>query len=74
MTDLLGIPLSVGDEIVYTTGAQSNTCLERGFILDIKNDCAMIKTSSGRKATNWRSTHELMSLNPAKESNPEIFI
>ncbi|MGD8306165.1 MAG: hypothetical protein PVF17_05895 [Ignavibacteria bacterium] len=81
MTDLFGVKLNVGDEIIYTTGAQSNTKLERGHILEIDfnkgyrlEEVALIKTSSGRTATNWRYSDELVSVNPIKQSNPELFI
>ena len=82
MTDLFGLPLNIGDEVIYTTGAQSNSSLERGYIKDIqiKNtyhgsvEKAMITTASGRKATNWRSSKELVSVNPVKQTNPELFI
>ena len=82
MTDLFGLPLNIGDEVIYTTGAQSNSSLERGYIKDIQVqntyrgsvEKAMITTASGRKATNWRSSKELVSVNPVKQTNPELFI
>ena len=74
MTDLLGYPLNVGDEIVYTTGAQSQARLQLGFILEIKDNEAMIRTKQNRRALNWRRSFELLSINPIKENNPELFI
>ena len=83
MTDLFGSPLVVGDEIIYTTGSQSNTCLERGTIVEITTkatwnmgtrEVALIRTASGRKATNYRGPHELVSVNPIKQASPELFI
>ena len=82
MTDLFGLPLNIGDEVIYTTGAQSNSSLERGYIKDIQIrnayrgsvEKAMITMASGRKATNWRSSKELASVNPIKQTNPELFI
>ena len=82
MTDLFGVPLEIGDEIIYTTGAQSNTSLERGFILEIKDitrwqvpqAMALIKTSSGRTATNWRGPRELVAVKGIAQSYPELFI
>ena len=81
MTDLFGVELNVGDEIIYTIGARSNTRLERGYILEIDlnkgyrlEEVALIKTSSGSKATNWRYSNELVSINPIKQSKPELFI
>lgn len=85
MTDLFGIELNIGDEIIYTTGSQGNTDLERGFILEIKPTMAtiqgranrfeaLIKTSSGRKATNWRGSYELVAVKGIAQSYPELFI
>ena len=82
MTDLLGFPLSIGARIVYTTGAQSNTRLEIGEIVDIESragwhgggEAALIRTASGRKAANWRAKHELMSLQFISEHYPELEI
>ena len=84
MTDLFGVKLNIGDEIIYTTGAQSNSSLERGFINDIQLkkayynnvmiEKAMITMSSGRKAINWRSSNELVSINSIKQLHPELFI
>ena len=83
MTDLLGVPLNIGDEIIYTTGAQGRNSMERGFIVDIrlsKNGYArdyyeaLIKTASGRTATNWRSSLSLVSVKPIKAQHPELFI
>lgn len=84
MTDLFGVELNVGDEIIYTTGAQFNTKLEKGYILKIafhksKNNYkpkerALIKTSSSHEVTTWRDSDKLVSINPIKQSNPELFI
>jgi hypothetical protein len=82
MTDQFGVPLEVGDQVIYTTGAQSNTELEVGTILEISNykvlnnvlERAIIKTSTGRRATNPRGKYELISLNPHKAQHPELFI
>lgn len=88
MKDRLGIPLAVGDKVIYTTGAQSNSSLEIGEILEINptggyrgTGDAMIRTENGRKATNWRGEYELISIqyhNKVKEylqgKYPEKFI
>jgi hypothetical protein len=78
MTDQFGVPLNVGDEVIYTTGAQSNTYLEVGTILEFTSmrnmEAAIIKTATGRRATNSRSQYELMSINPHKAQHPELFI
>lgn len=75
MTDLFGVPLNVGDKVVYTTGAQSNTRLSVGTILEIfPNNSAYIQMASGRKASNKRKQYELVSIKAIEEQHPEFFI
>ena len=76
MTDKFGIPLSIGDRVIYTTGGQGCTYLETGIILDItSNEVAYIKSDeSGRKLTNGRGKHGLISLAPIQAQHPELFI
>lgn len=76
MTDKFGVPLSIGDRVIYTTGGQGCTYLETGVILDIESDTvAYIKSDeSGRKLTNGRSKHGLISLAPIQAQYPELFI
>lgn len=76
MTDKFGVPLSIGDRVIYTTGGQGCTYLETGTILDIEsNEVAYIKSDeSGRKLTNGRSKHGLISLAPIQAQYPELFI
>lgn len=76
MTDKFGVPLSIGDRVIYTTGGQGCTYLETGTILDIESDkVAHIKSDeSGRKLTNGRSKHGLISLAPIQAQHPELFI
>ena len=76
MTDKFGVPLSIGDRVIYTTGGQGCTYLETGTILDIESSTvAHIKSDeSGRKLTNGRSKHGLISLAPIQAQYPELFI
>ncbi len=76
MTDKFGVPLSIGDRVIYTTGGQGCTYLETGVILDIEsNEVAYIKSDeSGRKLTNGRGKHGLISLAPIQTQHPELFI
>lgn len=76
MTDKFGVPLSIGDRVIYTTGGQGCTYLETGTILDIESDkIAHIKSDeSGRKLTNGRGMHGLISLAPIQAQHPELFI
>lgn len=76
MTDKFGVPLSIGDRVIYTTGGQGCTYLETGTILDIEsNAVARIKSDeSGRKLTNGRGKHGLISLAPIQAQYPELFI
>lgn len=77
MTDKFGIPLSIGDRVIYTTGGQGCTYLETGVILEISTDgyTAFIKSDeSGRKLTNGRRMHGLIALAPIQAQHPELFI
>lgn len=76
MTDKFGVPLSIGDRVIYTTGGQGCTYLETGTILDIESDAVAHTKSdeSGRKLTNGRSKHGLISLAPIQSQYPELFI
>lgn len=77
MTDKFGVPLSIGDRVIYTTGSQGCTYLETGVILEISTDgyIAYIKSDeSGRKLTNGRSKNGLISLTPIQAQYPELFI
>ena len=78
MTDKFGVPLSIGDRVIYTTGGQGCTYLETGVILEITSGPrpeAYIKSDeSGRKLTNGRGTHGLISLAPIQAQHPELFV
>lgn len=83
MTDLLGVPVNIGDKVIYTTGSQGNECMEIGTILDIKShigynniiyESVILLSSTGRKMTNPRGKHSIVSLNPIKTQHPELFI
>lgn len=78
MTDKFGVPLSIGDRVIYTTGGQGCTYLETGVILEITSGPrpeAYIKSDeSGRKLTNGRGMHGLISLAPIQAQYPELFI
>lgn len=76
MTDKFGVPLSIGDRVIYTTGGQGCTYLETGIILDIiSNEVAYLKSDeSGRKLTNGRRMHGLIALAPIQAQHPELFI
>jgi len=75
MKDLFGVPLHVGDKVVYTTGAQSNTRLEIGTILSISpNNDAILKSYSGRRLQLPRYDYELVAVSPISTQHPELFI
>lgn len=74
MTDILGVPVSVGDRVAYTTGNQSNQSLEIGTIDSIVKGKCLIKTARGRITANYRSKSDIMSLAPAISVHPELFI
>lgn len=75
MTDKFGIPLSIGDRVVYTTGGRGCTFLETGVILDIEDKYAYIQSDeSGRKLSNGRGKYELISIAPIIAQHPELFL
>lgn len=82
MTDLFGVPLNIGDRVIYTTGAQSNTQLEVGTIVDFISKTyssgtytfAHLKTASGRRTTNYRGSTELVAVSPITSQHPELFV
>ncbi len=80
MTDLFGVPLQVGDTIVYTTGDQGNMSMELGSIKEIDETLnrgqgkALIKPRFGRTASVWRSMRCLIAVAPIKLQHPELFI
>lgn len=82
MTDLFGVPLAIGDRVVYTTGAQSNTTLEVGTIVEFitktsfsgTRTFAYLKTSSGRRTTNYRDSSELVAVSTIAVQYPELFV
>ena len=79
MTDLFGIPLSIGDKVAYTTGGHTFAI---GEILELTTrtsrnityDIAYIKSESGRRMTNPRCSYGLISVNPIKAQHPELFV
>lgn len=78
MTDKFGVPLSIGDRVIYTTGGQGCTYLETGTIIEFvtgRFDQARIKSDeSGRILTNGRGQHSLVALSPIQAQYPELFI
>ena len=76
--DMFGVPLNVGDFVIYTTGAQGSTLLEVGHVtqLSTKRDYAYatIISPSGRKLTNDRLCKHLASTTPIRIQHPELFI
>ena len=80
MNDKLGMPLFIGDRVIYTTGEQSNQTLEIGAILEFRTAKYSLKTNAqllsanGRKLTNLRASYELVSVEPIYKAYPEILI
>ena len=85
--DQFGYPIQVGDKVLYTTGAQSNTTLEIGTVTEIIESSrpnsvpkARIRTASGRTAANYRYKYEIFSLmyltplEQVQDQHPELFI
>ena len=80
MNDKLGIPLSIGDRVIYTTGEQSNQSLEIGTVLEFKLSkyssglSAQLLSVNGRKLAKLRHSSELLSIEPIYKAHPEILI
>ena len=74
MVDLFGVPISIGDTVIYTTGGQGNQHLEVGTVKTIESTRAKLISSSGRVLTNWRYQNEIVSATPIKLQHPELFI
>lgn len=85
--DQLGYPINKGDKVLYTTGAQSNTGLQIGIAEEFnpsvgyaKKPGFKIRTDSGRLASNYRGSYELLSLkylrplSEVQQEEPELFI
>ena len=80
MNDKLGIPLSIGDRVIYTTGEQSNQSLEIGIVLEFKLSkyssslSAQLLSVNGRKLSNLRRPSAVLSIEPIYKAHPEILI
>lgn len=75
MTDMFGIPLKVGDEVIVSQGAQSETYLQVATIEEIKYRHVYVRyKESGRKAMKSRGSNSLVSVAPIKAQHPEAFI
>ena len=74
MVDLFGVPISIGDKVIYTTGNQGVQSLEVGTVKTIEGTRAKLISSSNRVLTNWRYQHEIVSAVPIKLQYPELFI
>lgn len=77
-TDIFGVPLNIGDTVVYTTGAQGNESLELGTILQFSErrgfPTALLKSARGRTLSNFRRCSHLVSSNPVRTLHPELFL
>ena len=81
MNDKLGIPLSVGDRVIYaTTGEQGNQLLEIGTVLEFKLSkyssslSVQLLSVNGRKLSNLRRPSAVLSIEPIYKAHPEILI
>lgn len=76
--DMFGVPINVGDFVIYTTGAQGSTLLEVGHVtqLFVKRGFgyASIISPRRRKLANDRLCKHLASTTPIRIQHPELFI
>lgn len=80
MNDILGMPLSIGDRVIYTTGEQSNQSLEIGTVLEFRLSrysnalAAQLLSANGRKLSKLRHSSEVLSIESIYKEHPEILI
>ncbi|MHB8098127.1 MAG: mechanosensitive ion channel domain-containing protein [Sulfuricurvum sp.] len=74
MQDLFGVPVNIGDKVVYTTGGRGDTYLDTGTVEKINLGIVSIRSSRGRLLTNPRNSREIMSVTPTATLHPELFI
>lgn len=81
MKDLYGVPIKIGDEVVYTASGRYSQYLKTGTIVriftreDERDHSVKIKDNeSGRIQQNERYPAEIMSVIPTKQVYPELFI
>lgn len=81
IVDNLGLPLNEGDEVLYAMGGNRDDGLYRGIITNtnpkgyqqFNSKFVEIKaTKSGRII--YRKTINVVSIEPMREQNPELFI
>ncbi len=76
MTDLLGIELSIGDEVCYANGGKQDDYLNRGTIIEfsVDGESCMIRSSKGTKQRNYRGSGKILSLEMYRTTHPELFV
>lgn len=76
MTDMFGIPLKVGDEVLYTNSGKGDSELKLGIIMaEDANGYAEVKSIlTGKKQFHSKRPNEIASVAPYREMYPEFFI
>lgn len=74
MQDLFGVPVNIGDKVVYTTGGGGGTYLGTGTVEKINLDVVRIRSSRGQLLINPRNSREIMSVTSTVTLHPELFI
>jgi len=72
-TDFLGIPLEIGDLVIYGSSDRKSCALSSGIVTNINKINILITASiSGRLI--HRDSKNVQNVNAIKEMNPEFFI
>lgn len=73
MIDRIGVEVNIGDKVAYSKTERGDTELYTGIVQKIDDTYCTIKADdSGRKIDRWYRC--IISLEPSKVTNPELFI
>lgn len=77
MEDKFGVPVEIGNLIIYAGGGQSDYYLHLGSVIEINSSstkCKICDYVNKNKQQRWRSSSEIISAEYLKNSMPEYFI
>lgn len=77
MEDILGIPVEIGDHVVYTSGGRSEYELEIGEVVKFDENnkmCILRNIQTKRTQGRWRDNKEILNISIIKNYHPEYFI
>ena len=77
MEDKFGVPVEIGNLIIYAGGGQSYYDLRLGTVAELNYEntkCKICDYVNKNKQQRWRSSSEIISAEYLKNSMPEYFI